>query len=257
MNNLVEFSLFFFFTITSCSLLVYLVRTSPWTTFQSGASSYNVQLWLAGQIHGRFGVSPEAFLARMARLSALTTKYGVAAWALWTGRALSLNSWVLIWVLLLVIELLRKASQFHMPSRWENTSLKLDSEHFWLIHLILLGTAEVQLHSGEPWGLMCLVLCYLLFGGESRPSILASLEDVASCGWSLVALCFLAGREFSGISEFAMLLFSVVAIRGVVRVVLGRGWLIKRFWWVAQFCLMTSLIVKAMVVLNVLAVFNS
>ena len=76
-----------------------------------------------------------------------TTKYGVAAWTLYYPQYLSLNFWVLVWVLLLVIELLRKSAQFYIPARWENVSLKLDSEHFWLIHLIILGTATFEIWS--------------------------------------------------------------------------------------------------------------
>jgi len=141
--------------------------------------------------------------------------------------------------------------------KWENVSLKLDSEHFWLIHLIVLGTAEMHLGPGKPWGLASLVAFYIMFAGESRNSILAAFEDVASCGWAVVALWFLSGYQFASISEYGLALAGVISLRGLVRFFTGRAWIRRRFWWVAQFCLMTSLIIKALVILNVLAPFNS
>lgn len=257
MNDISLFSIQFFAVISALALMVFIIRTSPWTSRHGGLAVRNWSLWLAEQIQGRAGITHESFLARLARLSALTTKYGVAAWTVFYPQYLSLNFWILVWVLLLVIEVLRKAAQFYIPARWENVSLKLDSEHFWLIHLIILGTAEVQLGGGHPWGIVSLIGFYVMFAGESRPSILAAFEDVASCGWAVSAIFFLTNSSFASLWEFALIMMAVVAIRGIVRVLLGRAWIRRRFWWIAQFCLMTALIVKSLVVLNVLAFFNS
>ena len=257
MSELNYFSLTFFVTVASLSLLVHIIRTSPWTSRHGGLAVRNWPVWLAEQIQGRAGITQESFLSRLARLSALTTKYGVAAWTLYYPQYLSLNFWVLVWVLLLVIELLRKSAQFYIPARWENVSLKLDSEHFWLIHLIILGTAEVQLGGGPPWGIVSLIVFYVMFAGESRPSVLAAFEDVASCGWAVSAVVFLTDRSFGSLIEFAGIMAAVVSVRGIIRVLLGRDWIRRRFWWIAQFCLMTALIIKSLVILNELAIFNS
>ncbi len=257
MNELTEFSFVFFSIVTALAVIVHVIRTSPWTSRHGGLAVRSWPLWIAEQIQGRAGITHESFLARLARLSALTTKYGVAAWTLYYPQYLSLNFWVLVWVLLLVIEILRKSAQFYIPARWENVSLKLDSEHFWLIHLIILGTAEVQLGGGHPWGLVSLIAFYIMFAGESRPSILAALEDVASCGWAVSAIFFLSNTRFDSLTEFAFVMAAVVAVRGLIRVVLGRAWIRRRFWWIAQFCLMTALIIKSLVILDVLAFINS
>lgn len=257
MNNISQFSFLFFVIITGLALMVHVIRTSPWTSRDGGLAVRNWPLWIAEQIQGRAGITHESFLSRLARLSALTTKYGVAAWTVFYPQYLSLNFWVLVWVLLLVLEVLRKSAQFYIPARWENVSLKLDSEHFWLIHLIILGTAEVQLGGGPPWGIVSLIAFYIMFSGESRPSILAAFEDVASCGWAVSAIFFLTTKGFTSLWDFAVVMIAVVAVRGIVRVLLGRAWIRRRFWWIAQFCLMTALIIKSLVVLNVLAFFNS
>ena len=144
MNNIAQFSLQFFVIISGLSLVVHVIRTSPWTSRHGGLAVRSWPIWIAEQIQSRAGISHESFLSRFARLSALTTKYGVAAWTVFYPQYLSLNFWVLVWVLLLVLEVLRKSAQFYIPSRWENVSLKLDSEHFWLIHLIILGTDSAR-----------------------------------------------------------------------------------------------------------------
>jgi hypothetical protein len=257
MNEIAQFSLQFFAIISGLALMVHVIRTSPWTSRHGGLAVRNWSLWLAEQIQSRAGISHESFLARLARLSSLTTKYGVAAWTVFYPQYLSLNFWVLVWVLLLVLEVLRKSAQFYMPARWEDVSLKLDSEHFWLIHLIILGTAEVELGGGPPWGIISLIIFYIMFAGESRPSVLAALEDVASCGWAVSAIFFLTTKGFTSLGDFAAVMTIVVSVRGIVRVLLGRAWIRRRFWWIAQFCLMTALIIKSLVVLNVLAFFNT
>jgi hypothetical protein len=96
-----------------------------------------------------------------------------------------------------------------------------------------------------------------MFSGESRPSILAAFEDVASCAWAVSAALFLADKNTGSLSEFAIVLALVIGIRGIIRVLLGRSWIRRRFWWIAQFCLMTALIIKSLVILDVLAFFNT
>jgi hypothetical protein len=257
MNEITLFSLQFFVIISVLALMVHIIRTSPWTSRHGGLEVRSSSIWIAEQIQARAGITHESFLARLARLSTLTTKYGVAAWTVFYPQYLSLNFWVLVWVLLLVLEVLRKSAQFYIPSRWENVSLKLDSEHFWLIHLIILGTAEVQLGGGPPWGIVSLIVFYIMFSGESRPSVLAAFEDVASSGWAVSAIFFLTTKGFTSLLDFALVMVAVVTVRGIVRVILGRTWIRRRFWWIAQFCLMTALIIKSLVVLNVLAFLNS
>lgn len=257
MSEITQFSLQFFCIVTGLALGIHVIRTSPWTSRHGGLAVRSWPVWIVEQVQGRAGITHESFLARLARLSALTTKYGVAAWTVFYPEYLSLNYWVLVWVLLLVLEVLRKTAQFYIPARWENVSLKLDSEHFWLIHLIILGTAEVQLGGGPPWGIVSLIIFYIMFAGESRPSVLAAFEDVASCGWAVSAICFLTTKGFTSILDFGFVMIVVITVRGVVRVLLGRAWIRRRFWWIAQFCLMTALIIKSLVVLNVLAFLNS
>jgi len=257
MGEVLRYSLSFCAVVAGVAVLVHLIRTSPVTNTQGGLVSRGWADWFALQLQDRFGVERESFLARLAKLTSIGTRYGVAAWTLLNFRSLSLLFWVLLWVLLLAIELLRKAAQFYVPAKWENVTLKLDPEHFWLIHLIILGSAELQLGGGVPWGLVVLLGCYILFAGESRVSILAALEDVTSCAWGIVAIMFLVGAPQVTLVSFALTLVAVLGARGVVRVIVGRSWLRRRFWWVAQFCFLTSLIVKALVVLDVLASFNS
>jgi hypothetical protein len=257
MSELINFSGAFFLVIGTLAVLLHLFRTSPIRYGFEASPSLSWSSWLAEQIQQRAGIGHESFLARFARLSVLVTKYGVAAWTLFYPQYLSIGFWLLLWVLLLTLEILRKAAQFYIPLRWENVSLKLDSEHFWLIHLLILGTAETQLGGGPAWGLATLIICYMIFAGDSRPSILSAFEDVASCAWALIALNHIFHVDQQGIVHFASVLFAIMILRGLVRLLIGRAWIRRRFWWIAQFCLMTALIVKSLVVLNVLAYFNS
>ncbi len=257
MTEIQSYSLLFFIFTSSYSVLVYLARTAPFSTSKGGLAKNSWSVWLANQIQSSMGIEREAFLARLSKLVVIVCKYGIAAWTLFFPENLSLRFWVLVWVLLLVVEILRKAAQFYIPVKWENVSLKLDSEHFWLVHLIVLGTAEMQITGSAPWGIASLVGFYLLFAGESKSTILASIEDVASCAWATVALFYLAGIPIENIFKFAVILGIVLIARGIVRLLFGRAWIRRRFWWVAQFCLMTSLIIKSLVVLDVFAIFNS
>ena len=97
----------------------------------------------------------------------------------------------------------------------------------------------------------------MVFVGESRPSIISAFEDVASCAWALSALYFILRVGPNNIANFALTLLSILLVRGLIRLFIGRAWIRRRFWWIAQFCLMTSLIVKSLVVLNVFAYFHS
>lgn len=257
MSELHIFSILLCVVVVLITGLIHLMRTSPWTSGKGGLSVSGWSHWLAEQIQLRWGVERESFLARLAKISVLLVKYGVAGWTLRHSEDLSLLFWVLFWVVLLVLEVMKKTAQFYIPTKWESVSLKLDSEHFWLIHLVLLGSAELQIASDRPWGIMSLAIFYVMFAGESRPSILSALEDVTSCCWALVAICFFAGFPLADFTTFALLLSGLVSLRGVVRVLAGRAWLRRRFWWVAQFCLMTSLIIKSLAVLNVWTAFNS
>jgi hypothetical protein len=196
-------------------------------------------------------------LARFSKITAILVKYGVSAWALYNFDSLSLIFWVLLWSSMLAIESMRKSAQFLIPAKWENVSLKLDSEHFWLINLIVMGMVEIHISHGPNYGLALLVISYIFFAGESRSSILAAVEDVSACAWALIALTFLMGVKSFSIYEFTLFLMFFVLMRGIVRVSLGRVWLRRKFWWVAQFCLMTALIVKSMVVLNAIVIHNT
>jgi hypothetical protein len=253
MNELYIFSISFFAVIIFVTCLIHVMRTSPY----SGHFASSWQNWMAEQIQSRWGVERESFLARLAKLAALVVKYGVAGWTLRHADNLSLLFWVLFWVVLLVLEVMKKTAQFYIPTKWESVSLKLDSEHFWLIHLVLLGSAELQIVSSRPWGIMSLTVFYVMFAGESKPSILSALDDVTSCCWALIAICFFAGFPLTDFQTFVILLSALVSLRGIVRLFTGRAWLRRRFWWVAQFCLMTSLIIKSLAVLNVWNAINS
>ncbi|MBY0516040.1 MAG: hypothetical protein K2P81_03980 [Bacteriovoracaceae bacterium] len=257
MNNTIQFSSFYFFFIASISFFVFFIRTMPWSIGRGGLSSQKWIMWFADQIQTRLGIEPESFITRVSRLASVLIKYGVVAWAILNQEKISLHFVLLMWVLLLVIEVLRKAAQFYIPLKWENVSLKLDSEHFWLIHLVVLGVAELQLGGGKPYGLCSLILFYIMFAGESKPSLLSAIDDVVSCSWSIVALLFLLNYQIESLQNFIILLVFVLSLRGVVRVFTGRAWIRRRFWWVAQFCLMTSLIIKSLVVLNAFAFINS
>lgn len=257
MSELHVFSLLLCLVVMVITTVIHLMRTSPWTSGRGGLSVSSWRHWFAEQIQLRWGVERESFLARLAKLSVLLVKYGVAGWTLRHSEDLSLLFWVLFWVVLLVLEVMKKTAQFYIPTKWESVSLKLDSEHFWLIHLVLLGSAELQIASSRPWGIMSLTVFYVMFAGESKPSILAALEDVTSCCWALIAISFFAGFPLADFETFAFSLGALVSLRGIVRVMAGRAWLRRRFWWVAQFCLMTSLIIKSLAVMNVWTAFNS
>lgn len=256
MTELQLFSVGFFGLIAALTGVVHIGRTSPWTAPASRFSKITWGLWLANQIQSRWGVERESLIARVAKLALVLAKYGVAAWALRNPGNLSLLFWVLFWAALFVLEVLKKAAQFHIPTKWESVTLKLDSEHFWLIHLVILGSAELQIPSSVPWGVFSLVLFYVMFAGESRPSILAALDDVVSCAWALVAMAYFVGLSLTQFSDFVPVLLALVVLRSIFRLLAGRAWLRRRFWWVAQFCLMTSLIVKSLAVLNVWTALN-
>jgi hypothetical protein len=256
MTELTIFSLTFFILIFSISLMIYFLRTSPYTAQGRAFDRISWTEWFAEQIHSRLGIERESFLSRLSKLSALLIKYGVAAWSIVNFEQLSIIFWILIWVTLLVVESMRKAAQFYIPVKWENVSLKLDSEHFWLINLILIGLSEIHLGTSKPYGLMSLVGFYIVFSGESKSTILAAIEDVSSCALAIVAFMFLSNFQPQGLIVFGSFLVVTVSLRGVFRIIMGRTWIKRKFWWIAQFCLMTSLIIKSLVVLDVLATFG-
>lgn len=256
MTELQIFSLGFFGFIAALTMTVHFGRTSPWTAPASRFSRLTWSLWVAKQIQTRWGVERESLVARSAKISIVLAKYGVSAWAMRHFDDLSLLFWVLFWATLFVLEVLRKTAQFYIPTKWESVTLKLDSEHFWLIHLVILGSAELQIPSSTPWGVTSLVLFYVMFAGESRQSILAALDDVVSCAWALVAMAYLVGAPLTRFGDFLIALSALVIFRSIVRLLAGRAWLRRRFWWVAQFCLMTSLIIKSLAVLDVWSVLN-
>lgn len=246
-------SLIFFAPVLLFALAVFLLRASPLMRVSGGLVGTSWGEWIAGLLRHRLGGGQEDQFVRLARLILVLVKYGFWAWGFHHFDVLGIQFWTLVWTLLLVLALLRRQAEFQAPSRWEHVSLKLDAEHFWLIHLALLGTAELYLPSSHPWGLVTLVAFHMLVNGESDPSLLSSFEDVVGVGLSLLALWSLAPKTWLGIpgnAAFFTVLACLLPARGPVRAALGRDWLRRRFWWIAQFCLMTSLLVKAMAVLN-------
>jgi uncharacterized membrane protein HdeD (DUF308 family) len=152
---------------------------------------------------------------------------------------------------------MRKSAQFHIPAKWENVSLKLDSEHFWLINLILLGVVELHIATPRPYGLASLIIFYIMFSGESKNTILAAIEDIVSSLLGIVAFLFLFKLTLQSTGVLAAILAAVVCVRAIVRAILGRTWIKRKFWWIAQFCLMTSLIIKSLEVMGAWTLFTS
>lgn len=254
MSKVANFSLQFFALALLVSGVVFGFRTSPLLRRYGGLTGPSWGEWWALQIRERLDDESESVLARLARLLILLVKYSVCAWGVLHFRVLSVDFWTLFWATLLVLLLLRKACQFHAPGKWEHVSMKLDAEHFWLIHLVLLGMAESQIVTPTPWGLISLIGCYVVVNGESGPSLLASFEDVIRVSLGVLAFWSLLPNTEAwpnGAASFFAVLSICMLVRGCVRAALGREWLKQRFWWIAQFCLMTSLIIKSMAVLDV------
>lgn len=248
------FSLQFFSCLLALSLGVFVLRTSPLVRRHGGLSSQVWGEWISLHLREKLDDLTESDLARLVRLLTLMTKYGVCVWGLLNFEMLTPSFWTLFWAVLLVLTLLRKVAQFQSPEKWEHVSLKLDAEHFWLIHLALLGMAEIQIPSSSPYALMALVATYVVVNGESGPSLLASFEDVVRVSLGVLALWSLATPSEGplGVVYFFVVMAIFFICRGAIRATLGRDWLKRRFWWVAQFCFLTSLIIKALAVLNVL-----
>lgn len=253
MADLVINSVLFFAITVVLACGMFALRASPIFRMSGGLAGTSWPEWFGSVIRdGRLG-GGESPLPRVARLVLVAIKYGACAWVLFNPMGISVLYWTLLWTVLLVIALLRKLAQIHQPVRWEHLTLKLDDETFWLIHLTLLGTAELQIPNAAPWGLIFLVLAHILVIGRSEASLLASLEDVIGVVLGLFALVTLASPmlpQLDAISLFAIMII-ILPVRGLIRAALGRDWLRHRFWWVAQFCLMTALIIKALVVLDV------
>lgn len=248
------FSVQFFSCVLALSAGVFVLRTSPLFRRHGGLTAQPWSEWAALHLREKLDDLTESDLSRLVRLITLLTKYGVCVWGLLNFSLLTPSFWTLFWAVLLVLTLLRKVAQFQSPEKWEHVSLKLDAEHFWLIHLALLGMAEVQIPSGSPVALMALIGSYVVVNGESGPSLLASFEDVIRVSLGVLALWSLFQPQTMSLT--VLFFFSMMAMffiaRGAVRAVLGRDWLRRRFWWVAQFCFLTSLILKALAVLDVL-----
>jgi hypothetical protein len=257
MISISYFSLQFFTMILSLTVIIHIMRTSPIFFSNLGSIKVTWREWIADQITTRFGVEKESIVARIAKIIAILTKYGVAAWAFLNFKSLNLDFWMLVWATLLALETMRKTAQYFIPAKWENVSLKLDSEHFWLINLVLLGVAEMHISTPIPYGLVTLIGFNILFLGESKKTLLAAMEDVSSISLFLIALLGLIKYPNLNFYHLCFAMSFLIVARGFVRTVLGRMWLKRKFWWIAQFCLMTSLIIKSLTVLNVLAPFNS
>jgi len=254
MINSIETSIIFFSCVLALATGVFILRTSPLIQRSGGLSGQQWAEWFALHLREKLDDRSESDLSRIARLITLLTKYGVCVWGIVHFEMLTATFWTLFWVALLLLTLLRKTAQFHAPEKWEHVSLKLDAEHFWLIHLILLGMAEIQIPSVAPLGLITLVGGYVVVNGESGPSLLASFEDVIRVSLGMLALwsLVLPLAPNPNIVHFFTNMAIFFLLRGAVRAVLGRDWLKRRFWWIAQFFFLTSLIVKSLVVLNVI-----
>lgn len=238
---------------------VFLLRTSPLIQRHGGLAGPSWSEWVSFHVREKLDDQTESAPARLARLATLLTKYGVCAWGLAHFDLLTPEFWTLYWVVLLVLLLFRKTCQFYAPGKWEHVSIKLDAEHFWLIHLALLGMAESQIPSSLPYGLITLVTFYVMINGESGASLLASFEDVVRVSIGVLALWSLIspGEENVGAIRFFVVMTLFFIGRGAFRATLGRDWLKRRFWWIAQFCFLTSLIVKALAVMNVFSSSHS
>lgn len=246
-------SFLFFLPVMGLSMAVFLLRASPLMRATGGLAGTSWSEWIAVVIAQRLRGDGEHALVRWPRLALALAKYGICGWGYFHFSTLDTGFWTLVWALLLVLALLRRQGEFLEPSRWEHVSLKLDAEHFWLIHLCLLGTAELYLPSTVPWGLAVLVAFHMVVNGESGPSLLSAFEDVIGVGLALLALWSMVPVAWIGLpDDFLGVWALTMPARGFVRAALGRDWLRRRFWWVAQFCLMTSLLVKAMAVLHAL-----
>ena len=257
MNELIHYSFRCMSLVLFLSALVHIVRTSPLIYSRIGLAKVGWRDWVSDQLLTRFGIECESLMARGMKLTSIVCKYGFAVWSFKHLADLSLIFWILVWVTLLIVETMRKSAQFYIPAKWENVSLKLDSEHFWLINLVLLGVVELHIVGNRPLGLISLVVFYVIFSGESKNTILAAIEDVVSCLLGIVALVFLLNLEVSSLEQLAIFLFLAIVVRALVRATFGRTWIKRKFWWIAQFCLMTSLIIKSMEVLNVWALLNT
>ena len=257
MTSLLIYSFSFLAMVLSISTVVHIVRTSPLFYSHVGLARVKWRDWLADQVLSRLGIERESFLARFMKIVSIVTKYGLAAWAFKNLGNLSLIFWILTWVTLLIVEIMRKSAQFHIPAKWENVSLKLDSEHFWLINLILLGVVELHITTPRPYGLASLIVFYIMFSGESKNSILAAIEDIVSSMLGIIAFLFLFKLTLQSTEVLAAILAAVVCTRAIVRAILGRTWIKRKFWWIAQFCLMTSLIIKSLEVMGAWTLFTS
>lgn len=254
MSETLELSLSFFTCVLALAGGVFVLRTSPLVQRSGGLSGSLWGEWVALHLREKLDDRAESDLSRIARLVILATKYGVCVWGLTHFDQLTPTFWTMFWAVLLVLSLLRKTCQFHAPERWEHVSIKLDAEHFWLLHLILLGMAEIQIPSVAPFGLLTLVGSYVIVNGESGPSLLAAFEDVVRVSLGVVALWSLVLPDAGNLNivHFFTNMAIFFVARGAIRATLGRDWLRRRFWWVAQFFFLTSLIVKSLAVLDVI-----
>lgn len=253
MTNTLEISVQFFCSILFLSSGVFFLRTSPLFQRHGGLVGSSWSEWLSLHIREKLDDQLESPLARLVRLITLLTKYTVCAWGIINFKDLTPSFWTLFWVVILVLSILRKVCQFESPEKWEHVSIKLDAEHFWLIHLSLVGMTEIQIPSRLPYGILSLVCFYIIFNGESGRSFLSAFEDVVRVSLGVLALWSLAGTSISQITVINF--FSLMAVffvgRGILRAMLGRDWLRRRFWWISQFCFLTSLIIKSLAVLDV------
>ncbi len=252
MNDLLRFSLQCFGGLLLASVSVFALRVSPLAKTTGGLAAAGWREWWARSRRGWSASEGEHLVVRASRLIALAAEYGVWAWGMLHPGRLDVAFWALLWATLLVLSLLRKCAQFEYPTSWEHLGLKLHSHSFWWIHLALLATVELQLPSGRPWGLLFLLTSHSLVRGSTGHSLLDAFEDVVSVALALLAGLTLAGHAgVVGTPDYWLYLAVLVPVRGAVRALLGREWLAHRFWWVAQFCLMTALGLKAMAVLDV------
>jgi hypothetical protein len=252
MADTVRFSLQCFAGILIGAVAVFALRVSPLVKATGGLAAAGWREWWARSRRGWAAHEGEHLVVRVARLIALCAEYGVWAWGLAHPENLNVPFWALLWATLLVLSLMRKCAQFEYPTHWEHLGLKLHSHSFWWIHLALLATVEIQLPTGRPWALLFLLACHALVRGSTGQSLLDAFEDVVSVALALLAGLSLAGLgSMAGTPDYWLMLAALVPLRGAVRALLGREWLTHRFWWVAQFCLLSALALKALAVLDV------
>ena len=224
-----QISILFFGCVLALATGVFVLRTSPLVQRNGGLSGQKWAEWLSLHLRAKLDDRGESDLVRLVRLVTLLTKYGVCVWGILNFEMLTTAFWTMFWVVLLVLTLLKKTAQFHAPEKWEHVSLKLDAEHFWLIHLILLGMAEIQIPSTTPFGLITLVVGYVIVNGESGPSLLASFEDVVRVSLGMLALwaLVLPLAPNPNIVHFFTNMAGFFVLRGSIRAILVRDLLMR------------------------------